>query len=1446
MKSRSLRPRSLAVAVAALVAASGLSADRSFAVARGDDARANKAALIGISGTQGTARYIVRFVEQPLAQYNSVVASKPVNGLGAIPLKTMKNGRSRLDVHSSQAANYVQYLKTQQQQHIDAINTALHQNLTVRYSMQHALNAIVTDLTAAQVALVQKVPGVVAVERDRPHALATDIGPGFIGAASVWWGASAGQDTIFASSFDAVSGFLGDGMVIGDIDTGYNSSSPSFAATDAHGYTIQNPLGSGNFIGQCSVPGISDAGCNDKVIGVYDEIDLTNSDPPFVSFSVEDQQDHGSHTASTAGGNFRSGTISGYTANLAGVAPHANLVIYYACSPNPNVKCSTAATTASVDQAIQDGVVDALNYSISGGNNPWNDSTSLAFLSATDAGIFVAAAAGNTSTPAPPLPGSANHAEPWVTTVAASTHTGAAIGFLLTVNGAGAPGPVPLTPAASGTGLGASVANEPIVSSPTYGTAGDGCAAFTGTPFTGSIALLTFTASCGTNTMSGNAIAAGADYVLIVANTDGPFLSGANRPKPVFTTGLTIGNSLHTYVLAHAGTTINIAYPPSRLPQQPDELAGFSLLGPVDINMLKPDMEAPGVSILAAYSNAGDPNVIGLLNGTSMATPHTTGSGALLMGLHPDWTPSEAKSALMMTAKEAGLTKADGTTASDYFDRGSGRLQDFVASKAGLVMDESGLNYANADPGAGGEPSSLNVASMQDAHCVTNCSFVRKFHSTQDHTVTWTASVAPGSDAGLAITVTPSSFPATAHHDTAPVTIAVNDSALASDGDLNHFAEIVLTPSDTSLTPLHLTMAIAMPAPTIAAAPSPLSITGVGAGSANATLTVSNLGGPTLNVTRDTTSTPAHVWQDQISGDAFGFTSTQYTGLAPGNSDFFVADDFRITGTAPINLTKIFTPGFTPNNPLSSFGPTMPVHWRIYSSNDNLPSSDPDTAGPAVWSYDATAGSPGVSVAGPFGGDISLDLVAAGQNTALPAGHYWLVVYPTLPCNSASGAPNGCTEGWDWLNSNAGNDSPPVGVGPQAGQPWSPTDPAAGKGFAMHLESASSCVPPAWLSATGFPLAIAGNSSADVTVTATSPLGGSSATAYLCLASNDPSTPLLSVQVNATGGTGGPVAPTVAKAFLPTSVGTGANSTATITLANPNNTPAALSAALTDTLPANLVATAGTAATTCTGGTGASIAAGGGSVTLASGAAIPANGSCTVSFTVTSATAATYTNTITAGVLQTDKGNNASAASANLTVNAVVCTQPIQDPGFEATAADLSSNPFWTSTSTNFGNGYCTTAVCATGGGTANVHGGTVWMWMGGQDIVAPAVAETTTASQTVVIPSGSPRFLNFWLWIGAVTNPAAGTMVVKVDGTTVHSYPAPATAEAGYTQRSIDVSAFANGASHTILFQYSAPFGETENYSLDDVTLDCAAPPIVAPRPATNPPTGPTTRLIH
>ncbi|MDR3389496.1 MAG: S8 family serine peptidase [Rudaea sp.] len=1128
MRSRILRLRPLAASVAVLVAAAGLSANVTFAsspVYTDDSGHLGPDTRVGLANV-GTARYIVRFTEAPLALYNSVAASRPIAGVSSIPTKTMKNGRARLDVKSTQAVSYVNYLKGQQQQHLSDISTALKQPVVPRYSMQYALNAVVVELTGDQAATVRKLPGVVAVERDLPHPLATDIGPGFIGAASVWWGTPAGQDTLFASGFDNSGGFFGDGIVIGDIDTGYNSMSPSFQPTDGKGYTVQNPLGAGVHLGQCSVAGISLAGCNDKVIGVYDEIDLTNSGGPFTSYSVEDTQGHGSHTASTAAGDYRSATLAGYTANVSGVAPHANLVIYYACSPDPAVECSTAATTASVDQAIQDGVVDALNYSISGGTDPWNDSTSLAFLSAANAGIFVAAAAGNTGTSVPnQVAGTANHWEPWVTTVAAGTHTGGAIAPNLSLTGPGTPPSnvqnLPLTEGVTDTPPTATV-SATMNLSPLFhnsNTSGnDACSAFSAGQFTGAIALVS-RGTCTFSTKVANAVAAGAVAVIISDNRPEAPLTASLVPTatvPVYTVTQAQGTALQTFLAANSNSApAVIPYPPIRQPTQPDVLANFSLLGPVGIDVIKPDVQGPGVNILASIANDGSPNgpnLVALYNGTSMATPHTTGSGALMLGLHPTWTPLEAKSALMMTAKESGLTKANGVTPSDYFDRGSGRLQDFPASTAGLVLDENALNFDYANPAAGGDPSTLNLASMQGFSCINSCSFTRTFTATANETVTWTVSLT--GEVGALATPDTTSFGISAGN-TQTINLSIDSSGLASDGSI-HFGEMTLTPSDATLATLHLPIAISVPEPTIAAQPNPLSITGVGVTSANATLVVRNIGGPTLNVDQDGATTDiGYVWSDQPTPNTYGYTSTQYAGREAGATDFFASDDFTITGSSPINLSVIYVPGFAQPNGLASFGQNLQIHWRIYSDANGQPSGNPDN-GSALWSFDGTASSAGVYIgAVQFPDDIYLDVVGAGAPpTALPAGHYWLVVYPTFPC---LGAGAGCTTGqWYWLTSSTGSGSSAVSIAPQSTSPaWTPIDPSTGAGLSMYLQSEVTCVVPAWLSQVGLPTAIAGLSSSNVTVTATGPLPSTSATGYLCLSSNDPNTPDLPVQVNA-------------------------------------------------------------------------------------------------------------------------------------------------------------------------------------------------------------------------------------------------------------------------------------------------------------------------------------------
>jgi len=142
-----------------------------------------------------------------------------------------------------------------------------------------------------------------------------------------------------------------------------------------------------------------------------------------------------------------------------------------------------------------------------------------------------------------------------------------------------------------------------------------------------------------------------------------------------------------------------------------------------------------------------------------------------------------------------------------------------------------------------------------------------------------------------------------------------------------------------------------------------------------------------------------------------------------------------------------------------------------------------------------------------------------------------------------------------------------------------------------------------------------------------------------------------------------PPVPTLSKAFVPATINAGDSSTLTVTLINPNTSPAVLTADLVDTLPTGVViATPPNASTTC--GDGVLAVANGSTVTLQAGNSIPATGFCTVTVDVTAAAAGIYLNTIAAGALETSNGTNAAPASATLAVINTAATPPTLSKSF--------------------------------------------------------------------------------------------------------------------------------------------------------------------------------------
>ena len=183
--------------------------------------------------------------------------------------------------------------------------------------------------------------------------------------------------------------------------------------------------------------------CNQKLIGArfynagFGGNAGIDADLPFEFNSPRDYDGHGTHTATTAGGNAeRAGHAARQPCSAASAAsrraPASPPTRRAGRCPAPPARASASTCVAAIDQAVADGV-DVINFSISGSSTNFRDPVEIAFLFAADAGVFVAASAGNSG----PTAATVAHPSPWITTVAAGTHDRALVDGSVTLgNGA--------------------------------------------------------------------------------------------------------------------------------------------------------------------------------------------------------------------------------------------------------------------------------------------------------------------------------------------------------------------------------------------------------------------------------------------------------------------------------------------------------------------------------------------------------------------------------------------------------------------------------------------------------------------------------------------------------------------------------------------------------------------------------------------------------------------------------------------------------------------------------------------------------------------------------------------------------------------------------------------------------------------------------------------------
>jgi len=628
-------------------------------------------------------RYIVMLKDKPLAAYTG--------GIEGIPGTAASNGR-RLDAGSAESQRYSAHLESEQGR------LAAEEGVAIDDSYTLAVNGFSAELSAEQASALSKDGSVLAVVKDSLNK---------IDYSSTEFLGLPGPDGLWAQQFAGAAN-AGKGTVVGVLDTGYTPGNPFFAGeqvkplagapqvgepylSPTNQITMLKADGS-NFAGVCEA-GVQFAGteCNSKVIGAryYDEAFKAGVPPglrsPKETFSPLDINNHGSHTASTAAGNTDvSQAVGGRDFGKgSGVAPGAKLAIYKICwegaSP-ATTGCFASSAVEAIEDAIRDGV-DVLSYSISGTNNSAADPVSIAFLNAAAAGIFVAASAGNSG----PTAGTVNHAAPWITSVAASTHSSSLRGTVELSSG---------EKFAGASIMATEVADAPIALAVTVKAAGalDAnaalCAPGTLDPAktTGKIVVCDRGVVDRTAKSMTVAQAGGVGMVLVNLTTNSLDVDLHSVPTvhlddPAIKEAVGADATLTASLVSTDTTGLD----PPPVPQ----IAGFSSRGPTlaaSSDLLKPDIAAPGVGVLAAVSPAGSNGQnFGFLSGTSMAAPHIAGLGALLLGKNPLWSPATDKSAMMTTAYD--LVDAEGSPVHDVFAQGAGQIDPARMATPGLVYD---------------------------------------------------------------------------------------------------------------------------------------------------------------------------------------------------------------------------------------------------------------------------------------------------------------------------------------------------------------------------------------------------------------------------------------------------------------------------------------------------------------------------------------------------------------------------------------------------------------------------------------------------------------------------------------------------------------------------------------------------------------------------------------
>ncbi|MGH8223587.1 MAG: S8 family serine peptidase, partial [Woeseiaceae bacterium] len=680
------------------------------------------------------------------------------------------------------------------------------------YSYRYALNGFAARMNAAQAHKLERQPEVLKVWEDELRPLATNYSASFLGLF---------EETV---GLRGAPGLDGEDIVIGVIDSGITPEHPALEDTREadrprwcrsswaevsllgrwlcrrfrHQPDVLNYQAPENWNGICEAgERFGEDACNNKLIGARFFVDGATATGPIDDgeiFSPRDADGHGTHTATTAAGNKVKASIFGtFLGDVEGMAPRARVAAYKACWLRPGdttASCNTSDLASAIDAAVADGV-DVINYSVGNSMTTAIAPDDIALMAAAKAGVIAVVAAGNEgpnyTTIGSPAGG------PWVITAGASSRDGqhslealqitepASVAGKYAVKEASFTPPLKDSDPIEGP-LVLADDDDDLLSDGTAGTTFDACEPLVNdSEITDNIAFIQ-RGGCTFETKIVNAQNAGATAV-VVFSIAGDAIVMSGQPGEADIPALMIGQADGNLILSElvAGNEVTAILDKGFFLSVQDTgnvLGAFSGRGPGPVtDIMKPDVTAPGINILAGFTpdaaNSVPDEFFAFLSGTSMATPHVAGVAALLRQAHPEWSAAAVKSALMTTARQ-NVRQQDGTTQANPFDFGSGHIVPNGANDPGLVYDVSDDEYdafacgiaspavdqarcdALAADGLSFAAAQLNQPNITVSRLTSEATITRRLTNVSDETGSYVAELQV--PAGMEVQVSPGSL----------------------------------------------------------------------------------------------------------------------------------------------------------------------------------------------------------------------------------------------------------------------------------------------------------------------------------------------------------------------------------------------------------------------------------------------------------------------------------------------------------------------------------------------------------------------------------------------------------------------------------------------------------------------------------------------------------------